>query len=198
MPLFIGFLCYSRRVALSLSSRALNASTQIRALARNDTAVIGSRCQRTAIATPSLRGAKRRRNPSLHVHCYGLFCFTRHCAKKNPLAPRRARVSGDRIYLSNSRRGCARAFSRRDRPELCGSRPSLLEQRAQGTPGASTHPWAPCKGSKHGGRTTGTARQSRRSPRGWVTAYTCSPRRDLALLSPPTQTQLRLREDTCH
>ena len=47
----------------------------------------------------------------------------------------------------NARR--PRAFSRRNRPELCGSRPSLLEQRAQATPGASTHPWAPCKGRKH-------------------------------------------------
>jgi hypothetical protein len=59
---------------------------------------------------------------------------------------------------------------------------------------ARTHGSRATKSS--GGRTTGTAGRSRRSPRGWVTAYTCSPRRDWACLSPPPQNACAFREGT--
>ena len=62
-----------------------------------------------------------------------------------------------------------------------------LEQRAQGKPGADRTHGPRAMGRKLGGRTTGVTGYNPAFPARWVTAYTCSPRRDWALLSPSPQ-----------
>ena len=82
--------------------------------------------------------------------------------------------------------GHTSAFSRHDLSELCLSfRP--LSQRAQGKPGADRTHGPRAIGRKLGGRTTGVTGNNPAFPARWVTAYTCSPRRDWALLSPSPQ-----------
>jgi hypothetical protein len=73
---------------------------------------------------------------------------------------------------------------------------ALSFEEGAGKAGCRSHPWIPCN-KKHGSRTTGVTGNNPAFPARWVTAYTCSPRRDWALLSPPSQRRLRaLREGT--
>ncbi len=83
------------------------------------------------------------------------------------------------------------ALSRHESPESCISFRPLVEQRAQGKPGADrTHGSRATKST--GGRTTGVTGNSG-FPCAMVLRLTsCSPRRDWACLSPPRKTQLRL------
>src|SRR5262249_53451756 len=79
-------------------------------------------------------------------------------------------------------------------PGFCQFVVPLLEERAQGKPGADCARSPVCEGSEreHTGLTTGTARTSRLSPRNGFTAYTCSPRGS-GLSCPRCRQKLRRR-----
>ncbi len=87
--------------------------------------------------------------------------------------------------------GHAPAFSRHDLSEPCFSFRPLLEEGA-GKAGCRSHPWAPSKGRKLGGRTTGVTGAIRLSLRDGLRIISCSPRRDWAFLSPPSQNAFAL------
>jgi hypothetical protein len=128
-----------------------------------------------AAPSPSLRGAiATKQSIAPHVWRDGLLRFARN----------------DVSHTS--------AFSRHDLSELCSSFRPLIEQRVQGMPGARCTRGLVCKGGKRSAHEhTGSAEALRHSLRDGFTAYTCSPRRDRALLSPPPQRRFRaLRERT--
>ncbi|MHC2439656.1 hypothetical protein ACVMB0_007031 [Bradyrhizobium sp. USDA 4451] len=87
------------------------------------------------------------------------------------------------------------AFSRHICPSFA-CRFALSLKRAQGKPGADRTHGPRAMGRKHGGRTTGVTGNNPAFPARWVTAYTCSPRRDLACLSPSSQRAFAQSEET--